>query len=99
MDYYGYEYRMYTIDATQRKTYDGAQHFCYSLGAGWDLVPHWDSYGYDAMKKICAANSFTCWFKKQEAYLALCPLIDAKGELQMQGCMQDVRFVCRKKGY
>ncbi len=42
----GWEYRMYTADASMRKDYDGAQSYCKGLGYGWDLVPYNDNNGY-----------------------------------------------------
>jgi hypothetical protein len=92
----GFEYRMFTTDATRRTSYAGALQFCQGLGAGWDLVPYWDSNGYDACLQLCAANSYTCWMKRKDTDTELCPLMAADGSRQMQGCEQDVRFVCRK---
>ncbi|KXZ46256.1 hypothetical protein GPECTOR_45g126 [Gonium pectorale] len=95
MHEHGYDYRMYNVDATQRMPYDQAQQFCTALGADWDLVPYDDNAGYSAVRQLCANNKYTCWFKKHVDD-HLCPLIDAAGKLQLQGCEQDVRLVCRK---
>ncbi|EFJ41158.1 hypothetical protein VOLCADRAFT_98831 [Volvox carteri f. nagariensis] len=91
----GFEYRMYTVDAKQRLTHSGAAAYCGGLGAGWDLVPYTDNTGYDAVRRLCAANQFTCWLKRADSD-QYCPLMAADGTLQMQGCQQDVRFVCRR---
>ncbi len=50
-----------------------------------------------ALNHLCAGNRFTCWAGGQVPP-GLCPLIDANGHLQFQGCHQHVRFVCRTKG-
>ncbi|GFR51580.1 hypothetical protein Agub_g14001, partial [Astrephomene gubernaculifera] len=93
----GYDYLMFTVDATQRMPYTEAEIFCRDLGYGWDLVPYDDASGYSALQGLCASNYYTCWFKKGADDEDLCPLIDAQGLLQKQGCEQDVRFVCRKE--
>ncbi|GIM17252.1 hypothetical protein Vretimale_19785 [Volvox reticuliferus] len=95
----GYDYVMYTRDATVRTTHSGAAQFCQSLGSGWDLVPYWESSSnaWDVLTELCAANGYTCWCKRDPAVdVNRCPLIAQDGTLQMQGCEQDVRFVCRK---
>ncbi|EFJ45708.1 hypothetical protein VOLCADRAFT_93852 [Volvox carteri f. nagariensis] len=101
---HGYDYRLYTVDAAVRMSYHGAVEFCQELGAGWDLVPYWDdsSNAYAAVLQLCADLQFTCWLKRKDDSRTgssgpmLCPLMAADGGLQMQGCEQDVRFVCRK---
>ncbi len=50
----GWEYRMYTADASMRKNYDGAQSYCKGLGDGWDLVPYNDDKGYGEPRAACA---------------------------------------------
>jgi hypothetical protein len=92
----GYSYRMYTTDATKRTSHAGAAAFCTGLGAGWGLVPYWDTSAYTAVRKLCADYQYTCWLQRQESD-TLCPLMAADGSRQMQGCEQDVRFVCRKQ--
>ncbi|KAG2487715.1 hypothetical protein HYH03_013714 [Edaphochlamys debaryana] len=91
----GFEYRMYTVDAMQRKPYGAAQVACKDLGSGWDLAPYADAASWAVAKRMCADNRFTCWLRREEGD-ALCPLVDAMGVLQKQGCEQDVRFLCRK---
>ncbi|GIL63872.1 hypothetical protein Vafri_17737, partial [Volvox africanus] len=90
----GFQYRMYTSDTQQRMTYGGAEAFCRGLGDDWDLVPYIEEAGYNAVRRLCSDNKFTCWFKRTEQD-EQCPLIAADGSLQIQDCEQDVRFVCR----
>ncbi|EFJ41166.1 hypothetical protein VOLCADRAFT_98842 [Volvox carteri f. nagariensis] len=91
----GSQYRLYGMDAKQATTYDGAAAFCTGLGAGWDLVPYGDDVGYHAVQRLCSARLFTCWLKRANGF-PYCPLMAADGTLQMQGCDQLVRFVCRR---
>ncbi|GLC76481.1 hypothetical protein PLESTF_001785900 [Pleodorina starrii] len=93
-----YDYRMYDKSATQRMSHSRAATFCHGLGKGWNLVPYWDEKAYDAVRKLCADHSFTCWLDRKDTD-AYCPLMAADGSRQMQGCEQDVRFVCRKKRF
>ncbi|KAG2454370.1 hypothetical protein HYH02_001393 [Chlamydomonas schloesseri] len=94
----GYLYRMWTVDAQQRRTYADADAFCAGLdgGGGWALVPYTDLAGYGAVRRLCANNSFTCWLKRGERDEQY-PLMAADGSLQMQGPEQRVRFVCRQR--
>ena len=92
----GYLYRMWTVDAKQRRTYAGADAFCTGLGSGWGLVPYTDLAGYGAVRRLCANNAFTCWLKRGERDDNY-PLMAADGTLQMQGPNQEVRFVCRQQ--
>ncbi|GIL67510.1 hypothetical protein Vafri_20867 [Volvox africanus] len=95
----GYDYVLYTRDATMLKSHSGAAQFCQNLGSGWDLVPYWESSSnaWAVMMELCAANGYTCWCKRDPAVdVYRCPLIGQDGTLQMQGCDQDVRFVCRR---
>ncbi|PNH00422.1 hypothetical protein TSOC_011741 [Tetrabaena socialis] len=91
----GCEYRLFTVDAEMLLTYSKADESCTALGAGWGLVPHSDDNGWDAVRQLSAKNKFTSWVKK-ESDDAQCPLMDAMGLLQEQGCEdQSMRFVCR----
>ncbi|GFR47773.1 hypothetical protein Agub_g9541 [Astrephomene gubernaculifera] len=92
----GYRYRMYTADASKRMSYGGAEAFCGGLGEGWELAPYSEDASFGALTQLCAANHYTCWCRREQED-TLCPLIDANGVLQKQGCEQDVRFVCREK--
>ncbi|GLI65873.1 hypothetical protein VaNZ11_009498, partial [Volvox africanus] len=62
----GFQYRMYTSDAQQRMTYGGAEAFCRGLGDDWDLVPYIEESGYNAVRRLCSDNKFTCWFKRTD---------------------------------
>ncbi|GIL67524.1 hypothetical protein Vafri_20871, partial [Volvox africanus] len=96
----GYDYVLYTQDATMLKPHSGAAQFCQNLGSGWNLVPYWDltSNAWAVMMELCAANRYACWCKRYPAAVdaSLCPLIAQDGTLQMQSCDQEVRFVCRR---
>ncbi|PNH09556.1 hypothetical protein TSOC_003794 [Tetrabaena socialis] len=92
----GFHNRLYTVDATERLPYVSADAFCKALGAGWGLVPRSDPRGLYACQRLCADNAYTCWMMREDGD-GQCPLMDARGDLQLQGCEQDVRFVCRKK--
>ncbi|PNH06823.1 hypothetical protein TSOC_006766 [Tetrabaena socialis] len=87
-----YEYRMF-VDTLL--TYSKADEYCEYLGSGWGLVPYGDEEGWSAVRQMAPFNGFTCWLKRDSGDTQ-CPLVDAKGLLQKQGCEQDVRFVCRR---
>lgn len=92
-----YNYTLYDTEATMRASYNEAAAFCQRQGD--ELVPYWEtsSGASSVVEQLCAKRGYTCWVRRSASTrVGLCPLMDAKGTIQEQGCEQTVRFVCRR---